>query len=199
MPNTYPNQRTVVVHRERVSSDFLGIKNINWQAASRDLGAHALQLYLYLASNADNYEFGLSAVDVRQTIGMARSTFHDQFHKLVDRGYLVNTHGNTYEFYEVPQADTRLKKPIPTDGYDFEKCPNDGNPMTFDGQEKPLGNIEINNTEIPTDSGINIELAPNESEPKTQQPTVIEVSIQNPTAQARVSIPKKSKREDFIF
>lgn len=43
MPNTtYPNQRMVRVHRERASSDFLGIKNENWQAASRDLGAHAL-------------------------------------------------------------------------------------------------------------------------------------------------------------
>lgn len=199
MPNTYPNQRTILVHRERVSSDFLGIKNENWQAASRDLGAHALQLYLYLASNANNFELGLSAVAVRQAIGMARSTFHDQFHKLVDRGYLVNTHGNTYEFYEVPQADTQLKKPVPTDGYDFEKCPNDDNPMTSDGQEKPSGSIEINNTEIPTDSRTNIELVPDESEPKTQQPKVIEVSIPNPAAQARVSIPKKTKRENFVF
>lgn len=43
MPDmTYPNQRMVRVHRERVISDFLGIKNENWQFASRDLGAHAL-------------------------------------------------------------------------------------------------------------------------------------------------------------
>jgi len=39
---TAPNQRTIVVHRERVTTDFLGIKNENWQAAARDLGAHAL-------------------------------------------------------------------------------------------------------------------------------------------------------------
>ena len=52
-PITFPNQRMVRVHRERAASDFLGIKNENWQAASRDLGAHALQLYLYLASNAN--------------------------------------------------------------------------------------------------------------------------------------------------
>ena len=39
---TVPNQRTVNIHREPVKSDFLGIKNENWQAASRDLGAHAL-------------------------------------------------------------------------------------------------------------------------------------------------------------
>lgn len=27
---TFPNQRTVTVHREAAKSDFLGIKNANW-------------------------------------------------------------------------------------------------------------------------------------------------------------------------
>ena len=103
-PMTFPNQRVVRIHRESVKSDFLGIKNENWQAASRDLGAHALQLYLYLASNANNYTTALSPVAVRQAIGMARSTYHDQFHKLVDKGYLVPGTGNSFDFYEVPQA-----------------------------------------------------------------------------------------------
>ena len=108
-PITFPNQRMVRVHRERAASDFLGIKNENWQAASRDLGAHALQLYLYLASNANNYTVALSPVAVRQAIGMARSTYHDQFHKLVDRGYLVPSNGNTFEFYEVHKPPRRRK------------------------------------------------------------------------------------------
>ena len=49
MPKTVPNQRVIRVHRERASSDFLGIKNERWMAASRILGATALRLYLYLA------------------------------------------------------------------------------------------------------------------------------------------------------
>jgi len=66
MPNyTFPNQRMVCVHRERASADFLGIKNENWMAAARDLSAHALKLYLYLASNADNYKLALSPAAVR--------------------------------------------------------------------------------------------------------------------------------------
>lgn len=72
---TYPNQRMIKIHRERASVDFLGIKNENWQAASRDLGAHALQLYLYLAANANNYTLALSPAAIRQDIGMARSTY----------------------------------------------------------------------------------------------------------------------------
>lgn len=46
MPNAVPNQRLIAIHRERTASDFLGIKNSHWQAAARDLGAHALMLYL---------------------------------------------------------------------------------------------------------------------------------------------------------
>ena len=89
MPNTVPNQRVVAIHREHASSDFLGIKNEHWQAAARDLGAHALMLHLYLASNRDGYTLALSPAAIRQAVGMAASTYRDQFLKLVDKGYLV--------------------------------------------------------------------------------------------------------------
>ena len=46
-------------------------------------------LYLYLASNANNYEFALSPAAIRQAIGMPASTYRDQICKLVDKGYLV--------------------------------------------------------------------------------------------------------------
>ena len=74
MPNTVPNQRVVAIHRERASSDFLGIKNEHWQAAAHDLGAHALMLYLYLASNRDGYTLALSPAAIRRAVGMAAST-----------------------------------------------------------------------------------------------------------------------------
>ena len=77
MPNTYPNQRMVKIHREAFKSDFLGIKNENWKAASRDLRPPAFMLYLYLASNANNFTVALSPAAIRQEIGMARSTYHD--------------------------------------------------------------------------------------------------------------------------
>ena len=62
---TFPNQRVVRIHRERATADFLGIKNENWQAASRDLGAHGLRLYLYLAANANNFNLALSPAAAR--------------------------------------------------------------------------------------------------------------------------------------
>ena len=131
MPTTVPNQRMVRVHRERVTSDFLGIKNENWQAASRELGAHALRLYLYLAANADNYTFALSPAALTRDIGMPRSTYHDQLRKLVDLGYLVQANGNTYDFYEVPR---RSKNSITSDGQNSSNSE----------QIEPSGDIEIN-------------------------------------------------------
>ena len=114
---TFPHQRMVRVHRERVTSDFLGIKNKHWQAAARDLGAHALMLYLYLASNADGFKLALSPVAIRQAIGMPASTYRDQFVKLIDKGYLVQRgDSNIFDFYETSQRDTHSQKCDTSDG-----------------------------------------------------------------------------------
>ena len=183
MPTTFPNQRMIKIHRESVKTDFLGIKNENWQAASRDLGAHALMLYLYLASNANNYTVALSPAAVRQAIGMARSTYHDQFHKLVDRGYLVPSHGNTYEFYEVPQAATQARNELSDNGYDFEESPTCDTQETCGGQSVLAEDTEINNRDIETNNTeTNIE---NEEAVIIQKPRVREITIKPPTAEGR--------------
>lgn len=193
---SFPNQRLVRVHRERASSDFLGIKNANWQAASRDLGAHALQLYLYLASNADNYTLALSPAAVRQSIGMARSTYHDQFHKLVDRGYLVPSTGNTFEFYEVPQAATQTRKEVSANGLDFEENPCRDEQGGSVGQSVLPENTEINNmTDTPNNTGINNGLTSGEG--VIQKPQIKEIVIPRPVAEGKdrpkpVEQPKKA-------
>ena len=152
---TFPNQRMIHVNRERASSDFLGIKNENWQAAARDLGAHAFLLYLYCAANKDNYNLALSPTAVRQAIGMARSTYHDQFHKLVDRGYLVPSHGNTFEFYEVPKADTQTKNALTENGQVFDTCPAPEQGKPQDGFTVVPEDTEINNSHSPNNWAIN--------------------------------------------
>ena len=84
-----------------------------------------MMLYFYLASNANNYELALSPTAIRQSIGMARSTYHDQFNVLVDKGYLVQTSGNTFEFYEVPKvsAPSDSVNPNPSDEPKLENNP----------------------------------------------------------------------------
>ncbi len=198
-PITFPNQRTVRVHREKAKSDFLGIKNENWQAASRDLGAHALQLYLYLASNADNYTLALSPAAVRQTIGMARSTYHDQFEKLVLKRYLVPSHGNTYEFYEVPQTATQSQNALSADGLNFEESPPCDTPMSSHGQSVSAEDIQIDNRDLGTDRGINTQKETG-GEPDIYIPKVKEIVISSPVATGKerpaYTPPKK---EGFVF
>lgn len=198
-PVTYPNQRIVRVHRERAAKDFLGIKNENWMAASRILGAPALRLYLYLAANADNYTFALSPAAITRDIGMARSTYGDQFKKLVNMGYLVPAGGNTYDFYEVPQAATQTKNDVTDNGQDFEEC-------AADGQQQPQGvtngtgdMIEIYNNDLTDNAGINNN---DESEEVTVfYPKVKEITITRPVAEGR-NRPKpieQPKRAVFDF
>ena len=157
MPVTYANQRVVQVHRERPSADFLGIKNENWKAAARDLSAHALKLYFYFAANADNYTFALSPAAITADIGMPRSTYHDQFNILVNKGYLVNTHGNTYDFFEKPQPRAvieNLKERSPH-GLNFEDNTNDGISIEQPVPYNTGKDIEINNTQKNKNININ--------------------------------------------
>ena len=199
MPSiTYPNQRLIKIHRESAKTDFLGIKNENWQAASRDLGAHALQLYLYLASNANNYTTALSPVAVRQAIGMARSTYHDQFHKLVDKGYLVPGTGNTFDFYEVPQTATQTRIMSGVGGQSFAEYTSLGEPARPDGHSVLSGDIEINNTDILTNGVIN------NNNPEGMEiyiPKQKEIVIKRPVAEGkdRPKPVQEPKQEVFVF
>ena len=79
----------VKITREKADRDFLGIKNENWMAAARDLRAHALMLYLYLASNANNFSLALSPAAIQEVIGMPTSTYHLQ----LGRGLCHQTSG----------------------------------------------------------------------------------------------------------
>ena len=202
MGYTFPNQRTITIHREAARSDFLGIKNDNWQAAARDLGAHALMLYMYLASNANGYNLALSPVAVRQAIGMARSTYHDQFHKLVDKGYLVPSTGNTFEFYEVPKTAAKTKNEVSADGQKICECTGDEAQEDRRRDIVLSENTEINNIKnTPNNEGINNGNFFEEEKAIIQKPNIIEITIPRPKAEGKnrpkpLAIPKE---ERFVF
>lgn len=193
MPETYPNQRMITIHREAAKSDFLGIKNENWQAASRDLKPHAFNLYLYFAANADGYSFALSPAAVRQTIGMPNSTYRDQFLILVDKGYLVQSGSNKFDFYEVPQT---RHAPIQNDncaalGIDFENDTVDGFSQTATVQDTTAKDREINNRDIEKNTSINNE---------TLYPERV-VYIKRPIAEGKKRPPEQQEvpNGEFVF
>lgn len=149
MPHTtFPHQRVIKVHRERASANFLGIKNENWQAASRILGAHALRLYLYIAANADNFDLALSPAAIEAAIGMPRSTYHDQFRKLINYGFIVERQGNIYDFYETPQE--KEKTNTTNVGLNFENNTTVDNSNTTAVSKSTPNDIQINNKYINT-------------------------------------------------
>lgn len=192
---TYPNQRVITINRESAKSDFLGIKNENWQAAARDLGAHALMLYLYLASNANGYNLALSPAAISQAIGMPRSTYHDQFAKLINRGYLVQKNGNGYDFFEVPQLrvvyESTTQNSVSEDGQNFEECASDDNDSACAVQDVLEEDTQINNNRdsINTD-GINNSIF---------VPEVKEIRIKNPQVERKKELLKIPPKQEFVF
>lgn len=105
MPTSHPFQKNITVHREKAVKDFLCIKNEHWIKANKDLSPFGLQLYLYLASNADGYNFNLSQEDAEKNAGIRRTTFHTYINLMIEKGYLVKSKGNCYDFYEVPRGN----------------------------------------------------------------------------------------------
>lgn len=198
MPYTVPNQRVVTIHREPAKSDFLGIKNENWMYAARDLGAHALMLYLYFASNANGYTLALSPAAIRQAIGMPRSTYQDQLLKLMDKGYLIETGANSFDFYEVPKPrHGNNQTPVTADGLNNDECTSVGTGEDLPVQPITGENIEINNTAITTKSRTNSSDLNTGGEIKI--PEVKEVRIPIPKLQPKKPLTPKPEKKEFIF
>ena len=132
---------------------------------------------------------------------MARSTYHDQFVKLVDKGYLVQNSGNGYDFFETPQPrHDNIQKPVSAAGLNFEECPSTDTRIERPGQPVLPENTEINNRDSMIDSCINID---NESARQMEQfiPKVKEVVIKRPKAEGknRPVCNPKPKEEEFVF
>ena len=196
MPNTtFPHQKSVRIHREVARTDFLGIKNENWQAAARDLRPYALVLYLYLASNANNYTLALSYAAVHEALGMSRSTYNDQVDNLIFKGYLVHSHGNTYDFFEVPQPRAVVKKNDTSLVNDFSNvCPTAVNEVTDAVNLCTASNREINNSA----NSINNESINIEFPSRIEAPKVKEIVIKSPKAEGR-SRPQVQEKQPKTF
>ena len=106
---TSPNQRKVIVHREKCERDFLQIKKENWFAANKDLEPYGLQVYLYLAGNRDGFILELSQEAAEREAGIKKTSFHKYVNLMINKGYLVQRGdgSNLYDFYERPQEQKK--------------------------------------------------------------------------------------------
>jgi len=156
-------------------------------------------LYLYLASNADGYNLALSPAAVRQAIGMARSTYHDQFVRLVDKGYLVPNSGNGYDFFEVPQPrHDNNQKPVTAAVLNFEECTSADKGIEPDVISIPSKDTEINNSEnTPNKPRTNISGLEITDEVKIPEERV--VYIKRPEVEAKKTLTPKPEKTGFVF
>jgi len=103
MPKSFPHQKWIRVHKPKVTDRFLQITHSDWMNANKTLTPFGLQLYLYLASNNDNYEFALSPADAEERAGIKLTSFRKYMRRLEEEGFLVWKHGNVYDFYTSPR------------------------------------------------------------------------------------------------
>ena len=106
---TVPNQRKVIVHREKCEKSFLQIKKENWFAANKDLEPYGLQVYLYLAGNRDGFTLELSQEAAEREAGIKKTSFHKYVNLMIEKGYLVQRGdgSNLYDFYERPHEQKK--------------------------------------------------------------------------------------------
>lgn len=87
---------------------------------------------------------------------MPRSTYHDQIKILICKGYLVPSHGNTFDFYETPREGTKIQ--TTTVGQNYQPCMADRETQTNAVTKIPSEDTEINNNiDSINKDGINID------------------------------------------
>jgi hypothetical protein len=106
--NTVPNQKTIKTNKELCDKShyYTQINLDALQYAMSDLKGEAFKLWVYLGKNINGYTFALSPVDAITNWGIgSKSSYTRAVKELIDKGYLVETSPNHYDFYELPKNE----------------------------------------------------------------------------------------------
>ncbi len=101
---TFPNQKIIHINKPDYKSNYLTIGIDEWIDASKNLTPNTFKLYLYLASNANDYKFALSRQDVMEKLGMSKDSYLRATRELGDKKYITLDKGNLYNFITVPNG-----------------------------------------------------------------------------------------------
>lgn len=99
---TYPNQKVIVIQKKKYQNNFLQIGNEEWVEASNTLKASSFRIYLYLASNCDGFEMGLSQKAIEEKLNIKKTAYYDSVKELEEKGYITLMCGNRYLFHTTP-------------------------------------------------------------------------------------------------
>lgn len=81
-----------------LDNNFIMLKWEDYTAAARELSPSALNLYMYLAKNQDNYELWFSSKDYCNTFKVVDKTFRNAKAELLRKGYLREGENNKVYF-----------------------------------------------------------------------------------------------------
>ena len=105
MSETNPNQKTLRIENQHSStSNPYAMYNLQaLQSAMLDLTGETFTLWCYLHQTQHGYTFALSKVDALNWGVGSKSSYDRAIAELIQKGYLVRTTGNNYNFYELPR------------------------------------------------------------------------------------------------
>lgn len=99
---TVANQKTITTKgAPHDKNNIYAMLNIEaMKQAMTQLKPNAFKVWCYLAKNQNNYTFALSCTDACEFCNISKPTYLSAIQELIAVGYLVNTSGNHYDFYE---------------------------------------------------------------------------------------------------
>lgn len=119
---TVPNQKTITTkgakHDKENKYAVLNIEAM--QEAMTLLKPNGYKLWCYMAKNQNNYTFALSCKDACNFCKMTKPTYLGAVQELIETGYLVNTNGNHYDFYEkLPEEEEVIEITVKKNDNEF--------------------------------------------------------------------------------
>lgn len=99
---TYPNQKIVTVFKAEANKEhtYAVINKDALFRAARELTHNELKVFLYLASNQNEYCLALSTADIAEKMGANKRKIQEAINGLIEKKYIEHMVGNSYDFYE---------------------------------------------------------------------------------------------------
>ena len=108
---SFPNQRTVTIHKPLYEGNFVQVDIDDWQEAFATLTRSSFGLYLYCCSNMNGYKLGLSSAAVQNALHISDTSYRRAVEELLKKGYFIQNTTTKYDFYTSPQPTSYVPKP----------------------------------------------------------------------------------------
>lgn len=113
---TNPNQKIISVLKDGkaqcdTSHIYMKAQKESMFNAMKDLTPTNFLVWLYLASQADNYTFGFSPAAISQETSLKKSALQEGIRVLIEHNYLIQReNSNIYDFYEIPKTKEEIEE-----------------------------------------------------------------------------------------